>query len=89
MIRNASLNIEILESTNPSIGLFRAVNTIRMCSVILRTPVQFCFSAFVLLCVVKITETGMENMGRVKGNVLIFSFYFIFSLHETGLGSRT
>lgn len=66
-----------------------AVNAFRMCLMTIRTPVQFCFSAFGLLYVMKMTETGMQTKGRVKGNVLIFGFYFIFSLHETLLESRT
>jgi len=59
-----------------------------MCLVIIRTPVQFCVSAFVLLYVVKMTETGMQIKERLKGNILIFDFYFILSLRETLLESR-
>lgn len=88
-VKNASLNVKGLESTNPNIGLFMSVNTFRMYLMIIRTPVQFWFSAFVLLYVVKMTEMGVQTKGRVKGNVLIFGFYFIFSLHETLLESRT
>lgn len=52
-------------------------------------PVQFCVLAFVLWYVLKMTETGMQTKRRVKGNVLIFSFYFIFSLPKALLESRT
>lgn len=52
-------------------------------------PVQFCVLAFVLWYVLKMTETGMQTKRRVKGNVLIFSFYFIFSLLQALLESRT
>lgn len=44
---------------------------------------------FVLWHVLKMTETAMQTKGRVKGNVLIFSFYFIFSLPKALLESRT
>lgn len=50
-------------------------------------PVQFCVSAFVLWHVLKMTKTGMQTEG--KGNVLISSFYFIFSLPKALLESTT
>lgn len=77
-VRSTGLNIKALESTNPKFGLFAIVNTFRMFIVVV-TPVQFCVSTFVLWYLLKMTETGMQTKGRVKGNVLIFSFYFIFS----------
>lgn len=56
---------------------------------VVAAPVQFCVLAFVLWYVLKMTETGMQTKGRVKGDVLIFSFYFIFSLLKAMLESRT
>lgn len=71
---------------NPKFGFFSVVNTFRKCLVVLAS-VQFCVLAFVLWYVLKMT--GMQTKGRVKGNVLIFSFYFIFSLPKALLESRT
>lgn len=51
-------------------------------------PVQYCVN-FCAVYVLKMTETGMQTKGRVKGNVLIFSFYFIFSLPKALLENST